>query len=244
MKMKNLMIIIFTVLLALPVNASVLSIEEKEILLNETESINITLDVAPEGLSGYNITVSFLNPIEEILDVRFPDWAILHDNSTLPADSLWIKAVDLNENVQSNASNILLASLTVKGNKVGETEIDITVTKMDDDEGYPITPSTVSGKLSIIGEEIGPDKDGGGRVMIGNYQLPTPVATKTETPTPAATRIMPSTLPTSTPEETVTPTYTPEVEILPTPALSNQITIAIAAVVVAGIVVLAYVLRM
>jgi len=234
MKMKNLMIIIFTVLLALPVNASVLSIEEKEILLNETESINITLDVAPEGLSGYNITVSFLNPIEEILDVRFPDWAILHDNSTLPADSLWIKAVDLNENVQSNASNILLASLTVKGNKVGETEIDITVTKMDDDEGYPITPSTVSGKLSIIGEEIGPDKGGGGRVVIGNYQLPTPVAT----------RIMPSTLPTSTPEETVTPTYTPEVEILPTPALSNQITIAIAAVVVAGIVVLAYVLRM
>ncbi|UYZ39565.1 MAG: PKD domain-containing protein [Candidatus Methanospirare jalkutatii] len=116
-----------------------------------TAEINLILDKAQNGLSGYNITVSLSNAtVAEITSVSFPDWATLHSNSTLPADSLWIKATDLYDKIKSGAKNITLATITLRGDKQGESDILITVTKMDDDNENPIDPNTVSGKIEVI----------------------------------------------------------------------------------------------
>jgi len=76
--------------------------------------------------------------------------ATLHNNSTLPADSVWIKAADLNNQITSGATNINLATITLRGDNQGTTDILITVTKMDDDRGNPIEPSTIPGHLVIL----------------------------------------------------------------------------------------------
>jgi len=116
-----------------------------------TAEINLTLDKAQNGLSGYNITVSLSNAtVAEISSVSFPDWATLHSNSTLPADSLWIKATDLYDKIKSGAKNITLATITLRGDKQGISDILVTVTKMDDDNENPIDPNTVSGKIEVI----------------------------------------------------------------------------------------------
>ena len=138
--------------------------------LNSTNTINITLDSAPNGLSGYNISISLCNgSVAEITSIKFPAWATLHSNSSLPADSLWIKAADLNDKIKSGAKNITLATITLRGDKQGESDILITVTKMDDDNGNPIDPNTVSGKIEVIGvvpfpgcenPPTDPDRDG------------------------------------------------------------------------------------
>jgi len=132
--------------------------------------INLIFDNAQNGLSGYNITVSLSNAtVAEISSVSFPDWATIHSNSTLPADSLWIKAADLNDEIKSGAKNITLATITLRGDKQGESDILITVTKMDDDNGNPINPNTVSGHVEVIGvipfpgcenPSTDPDRDG------------------------------------------------------------------------------------
>ena len=120
--------------------------------LNSTNTINITLDSAPNGLSGYNISISLCNgSVAEITSIKFPAWATLHSNSSLPADSLWIKAADLNDKIKSGAKNITLVTITLRGDKQGESDILITVTKMDDDNGNPIDPNTVSGKIEVVG---------------------------------------------------------------------------------------------
>ena len=116
-----------------------------------TAEINLTLDKAQNGLSGYNITVSLSNTtVAEITSVSFPDWATLHSNSTLPADSLWIKATDLYDKIKSGATNITLATITLRGDERGKSDILVTVTKMDDDNENPIDPNTVSGKIEVI----------------------------------------------------------------------------------------------
>ncbi|MCW7078754.1 MAG: hypothetical protein OCU22_06485 [Canidatus Methanoxibalbensis ujae] len=118
--------------------------------LHSTKTVNITLDKAPNGLSGYNITISLSNPsVAEIVSVSFPSWATLHINSTLPADSVWIKAADLNNQITSGATNINLATITLRGDNRGTADILITVTKMDDDRGNPIEPSTIPGHLEV-----------------------------------------------------------------------------------------------
>jgi hypothetical protein len=116
--------------------------------IGSTTGINITLNEVQNGLSGYNLTISLSNTsIAEIISVSFPEWAALHDNSTLPGDSVWIKAADLNDQIKSGTTNISLATLTIRGDSPGDTSIIAMVTKMDDDNGNPINPSTDPGNF-------------------------------------------------------------------------------------------------
>jgi len=118
--------------------------------LGSTTTVNITLEEAPNGLSGYNITVSLSDPsIAEIMAVQFPSWATMNDNSTLPADSFWMKAVDLNHQVESGATNIDLGTLTIRGDAKGECEVNVTISRVDDDNGTAISPSVSPGTLRV-----------------------------------------------------------------------------------------------
>jgi len=53
--------------------------------LGKTTQITIILDTAPDGLSGYNLTVRLTNPaVAEIVDVQFPVWAMLRQTVQFP----------------------------------------------------------------------------------------------------------------------------------------------------------------
>ena len=135
-----------------PGEVSIISIDpsSSKISAGSTTKINLALDKAPNGLSGYNLTVSLSYvTVAEIVSVSFPSWATLHDNSTLPADSIWMKAADLSDQVKSGATDINLGTLTLRGDNQGTSDIVITVTKMDDDNGYPINPNTISGQIEV-----------------------------------------------------------------------------------------------
>jgi hypothetical protein len=223
-KMRKLLIVPALVLLAaIAASASLVSVEDKEVLLGGTTTVNLTLDSAPAGLSGYNLTISLSNAsIAEIISVSFPSWAILHDNSTLPADSVWIKAVDLYEQVESNATNITLAKLTIGGDKIGDTSIDVTVTKIDNDNGDPVTLSTVNSTLIVTAGNTKPElpKGGGENSWEGDRGgegalLLTP--TSIPTTQPAAKLIPTKTIPSSIlPSEEKTPSETPKTPLQPT----------------------------
>ena len=114
-------------------------------------TVNLTLDKAPNGLSGYNLTVSLSNPeVAEIVSVDFPEWATLHSNSSLPADSVWMKCVDLNDEIKRGDKNISLARLTLRGDERGKTDLVIMVTKIDDDDGNPMDVSTAKGYFEVV----------------------------------------------------------------------------------------------
>ena len=129
--------------------------------IGSTTEINITIDEIPDGLSGYNLNISLSNTnIAEIMSVTFPAWATLHENSVLPADSVWIKAIDLTEQVKSGDMNILLGTLTIRGDHQGLCDIIATITKMDDDDGYPIDAFSEHGRLEVDNREQDSDGDG------------------------------------------------------------------------------------
>ena len=115
-----------------------------------TGTLNLTLDSAPAGLSGYNLTISFSNTsVATILSAEFPGWANLRNNSPLPGGSVWIKAADINELISSGANNVPLASLTVRGDAPGNANLLISVSGMDDDNGTPINPATVESQVEV-----------------------------------------------------------------------------------------------
>jgi|GEM_PF-1180081 len=150
--------LLLTAITATPViladNGSTVIVEDGNInAIGATTEIDIMLDTAPDGLSGYNMTISLSDPgIAEILSVEFPTWAPegLYANSTLPADTVWLKAADLLQQVDPGATNVLLATLTIRGDAEGSCTIDAVVTKMDPDgAGDPINPSVDPGSLTV-----------------------------------------------------------------------------------------------
>jgi PKD repeat protein len=146
-----------------------------------TTTISLTLDSAPDGLSGYNLTVSLSDPsIAEILSVSFPAWANVHDTSTLPSGSVRMKAADLADGVKSGDTNTLLGTLTIRGDADGTCDIVVTVTKMDDDSGNSINPGTVSGTIEVTSiiplpgqsnSPTDPDRDGAYEDLNGNGNI-------------------------------------------------------------------------
>jgi hypothetical protein len=113
-------------------------------------TLNVMLSEAPNGLSGYNITVSLSNSgVAEIISVEFPGWASLNSNGSLPADSVFLKAADLNNQTKSGATNVLLATLTVRGDAQGSSEVRPIINQIDDDNGGLINTNTISGKLDV-----------------------------------------------------------------------------------------------
>ncbi|MEN6341150.1 MAG: hypothetical protein ABFC89_01185 [Methanospirillum sp.] len=90
-------------------------------------TVPIVLASAPDGISGYNITVALGDPsIAEITAVAFPDWAVMKSSSALPAGRVVIQAVDMSRQVPAGATNVTLANLTVKGLTAGTTTITVT----------------------------------------------------------------------------------------------------------------------
>jgi len=115
-----------------------------------TTTLNVALSGISNGLSGYNITIYLSNPeVAEIVSVEFPAWANISNISSLPSDSIWIKALDTNNVTQIGDTNVLLATLTIRGDSQGSTEVRPIVNQIDDDSGGIIAPTTIPGRVDV-----------------------------------------------------------------------------------------------
>lgn len=95
--------------------------------VGETATVPIVLASAPNGLSGYNISVALTEPsVAEITAVTFPDWAGMKANSDVPTDRVALQAVDMTMQVPVGGTNVTLATLTVTGRASGTTGITVT----------------------------------------------------------------------------------------------------------------------
>lgn len=142
--------------------------------LEATTSVSITLDTVPDGLSGYIITVVLSDPSKaQITGVDFPSWASMTDE-TVSGASATMKAVDLHHDVEPGGVNIDLGTLTIQGIARGECRMSITVDRLEDDGGYPISASTRTGLLRVGQYEltVNVDPQSGGDVSV-NGVIPT-----------------------------------------------------------------------
>jgi len=132
---------------------NVLFISPKHVSIYSQEyvSFNVIIKQVPCGLSGYNITISLSNPyVAEISSIDFPSWAVLTGHSHLLSDTIWITAVDLNDYVKANDTNIHLLNITLHPIGSGDTPINIFATQFDDDSGHSIDFSVKNGELEVL----------------------------------------------------------------------------------------------
>jgi len=121
------------------------------IYVGENIEVNIMLSTAPNGLSGYNISISVSNSsIARIFKLKPPEWAALQVNGSISEGTVWIRVVDLYEKVQPGSGNIILASIVLEGLSEGVAEIIVRANAMDDDYGDPILVPEASFTISVL----------------------------------------------------------------------------------------------
>lgn len=118
---------------------------------NDTTPLKLYLQVAENGLSGYNLFIRYGDIISGDIDsVQFPSWAF---NQTivgpLPAPNTTIIAVDMLNQVNPGATNVMLASINLTGLVPGNIWFNVTSNALDDDFGNPIGTNSIPAELKI-----------------------------------------------------------------------------------------------
>jgi hypothetical protein len=117
-----------------------------------TATFQIVMDSFPKGLAGYEIEVSIASPDKaEITDVSFPSWAGLNEKGSLPTDKVRLSGVDINKQVEKGSTNVVLATITVRGDSPGDTKLEVAAVQVDADGGDAIVPAAGSGQLTVRG---------------------------------------------------------------------------------------------
>ena len=118
-----------------------------------TVSVPIVLSSAPGGLSGYRFTVRLSDPsIGTITAVTFPYWAGLKSSSALPSGQVLVQGVDTSKQVPVGGTNVILATLTVRGSAQGSTDIMVTLDPsvgIQNRNGELVPVATIPGVLTV-----------------------------------------------------------------------------------------------
>jgi PKD repeat protein len=123
---------------------------QANLTVGATGTYQVMLTSIPEGLAGFNLSVTLAEPaVGEIVSKALPGWAAMNRSSALPADTVWIEAVDLGKSVQAGATNVLLCEVTIRGDQPGISAIQVQPIQIDADGGGIIAPDPVSALLAI-----------------------------------------------------------------------------------------------
>jgi len=130
----------------------------KSVSIGGTQDYQIVMDRAPAGLAGYNMNISLANPgIAEITGVSYPSWAQMTLTPAVPGQLVTLRALDNNLLVNTGDTNIVLATITVRGISDGKTPIGMVLREMSADGGGPyITPSAINTGTVVVGSYAGP----------------------------------------------------------------------------------------
>jgi len=148
-----------------------------------TVPAELSLSNAPDGLAGFDVTVSVDDTsVATVAGVTMADAFPSDVSEVSVADdgsSVSIAASDIEDTVQNGASDVALATLSLGLNAEGETGATLSVDALDADDGSVIDATTDTGVLTVatvgrIGDSdvpTDPDGDGLYEDLNGNGEL-------------------------------------------------------------------------
>jgi PKD repeat protein len=112
--------------------------------------VKVYLSDAPQGLTGYEMILTYPSSKVTATGASFPSWAGLN-NKYSTASGYLISGIDLNKQVQSGATAIELGTVTLKGVAAGTTTITLTGFRMNDDKDSLFTPTLGTLQVTVEG---------------------------------------------------------------------------------------------
>ena len=158
------------------------------VAVGETTTIAVPLSAAPDGLSGFNLTVEAAGENARVVDATVADeFGITTER--VEDERATLEGVDLGENVEAGAEDVRLGTVTVRGVGGGSADLGVDVRKMDDDDGEPVSPKTGTAEVTVTGDDGGSSSSPGdgrdrsdGTATAGGDDPATPAPSSTDGP--------------------------------------------------------------
>jgi PKD repeat protein len=116
----------------------------------EMATVDIVMDVAPAGLSGYTLTVAIDDPERAtVTAIAYPSWGLMHKNGPLPASETFLSAADLEESVVPGSREITLATIALEARTEGTANLTVAAARLDDDEGLPVYACVLPARIGV-----------------------------------------------------------------------------------------------
>ena len=121
----------------------------------------IVLDSAPNGLAGFEMTISLSDPAIATIDsVVIPTEFGMTYIEHISTSEVKVMGADLAQALQGSLSGVTLATLNMTTAKQGASEIHIDLTRLEDDSGVPIDNQVLDGSLNFKKRFKGGTSDG------------------------------------------------------------------------------------
>jgi len=158
-----------------------------------TQQVTVKLSDASNGLAGYECVLAYPSSTVTVSASTFPSWASSMNRGSAISGGYVISAVDLGKQVQDGATDITLATITLKGVSTGTGTVSIKSVQMNADNGVVMSPDTGTLSVSVSGDAA---------------TVSTTTASATETTLATATATTAAAATTTTAATTVTTTAT------------------------------------
>jgi hypothetical protein len=129
----------------------VVTVESTSVAVGANATVNLTLSSAPQGISGYNLTLTVVDPeVATITGVSAPGAFQLSPTDNLQDGTVAnVEAVDLTSSVEPGATDVPLGTVRLRGETDGATTLRVEVLAMDADGGGDVAPATRNGTLTV-----------------------------------------------------------------------------------------------
>lgn len=128
-----------------------LHVTDADVDVDGTGQAVVNLSRAPDGLSGFELNVSVGDgSVAAVVSASYPSSFALTETTTNDDNTtITVKAADLQNNTVPGDTDIRLATIDVRGESDGTTDLTIDVVKLDDDAGGPIQAATDPGTVTV-----------------------------------------------------------------------------------------------
>ncbi len=132
-----------------PGGSPVLTAQNAQANEGDTFEVPIVLSSAPNGISGFNLTVSLGNSgAARIVDIELPNYG-LDDFNIVSGSQTSIAVTDVNHLIEDGAGQTTLATVILEALSQGTTSIILDIDAIDDDSGASAAIQTVNGTATI-----------------------------------------------------------------------------------------------
>lgn len=127
-----------------------LVIEDGQVGAGEQSAVAVNFSSLPNGLAGFEFALTVEGDAATITSAAVNERLQLSEtNVTDGGRRATFAAVDLNDEFEAGASEVHLATVTVKGQSRGEVEIGLETGSFPNDDGEQIDPAVDAGTVSV-----------------------------------------------------------------------------------------------
>jgi len=140
---------VITIEVSIDSSVAVLTLADVASVVGGIPNATLRMDTGDAGLAGFDITATIVNPAIAIFTGITCPFPLAITDVSPDGSSASVSCVDLGDAVGANQIGVLIADFVLSALAIGNTDIILTITALDDDDGFIIRRVIVNSQVTV-----------------------------------------------------------------------------------------------